>query len=372
MFKKKEINHLLKLRKDFLENVSRIKPDIAKYHEVAFSKFVYQFHASISQILRTDKNLTLDEIVEELKNLSSMVYWINKNIKSKEDQILGENDKKRFNEIKKEIDSLSEEKEYYATLEKNIAKNSLIFQLKDIADTINKLGFSGQQFTKEEASQLIDNSIDFIKKITTIQEQNKDNNMLSGLMSKIKTKEKTTEKEDSSIPDTKVERAILPDNFHLKEEEKEYLKSQVGEEYYNQYVKPVIEFIEIMKGKHTIGEIEKIYKEKYWRDGMDEIFRLLYEAMNKQDYADEEDVKEQEIEDAHNFQLSDEEKRFMEDKVNPEFFKNHVEPVVNFIDNLNGKYSLGQIEKAYREQVWREEFETTFKLLYDIVKKRKG
>ena len=107
----KEIKKKLEtIREDYLENISRIKPDLENYHEAAFNKFMYQFHKTMSDILKLNKNLTIDELGEYMSNLSSIIYSINKEIQEKENNLLTEKDKKKFLELQKQIKERKDEK----------------------------------------------------------------------------------------------------------------------------------------------------------------------------------------------------------------------------------------------------------------------
>ncbi len=85
----------------------------------------------------------------------------------------------------------------------------------------------------------------------------------------------------------------------------------------------------------------------------------------------EKETKSTESENKGKRKISVEEINYIISKVDEDFYKKHVRPVVSFIRKKQDQHNIEDIESAYRKQMWREEFETVFNLIYEALDRKK-
>lgn len=256
---KEAVKSLKSLRRQYIIDINRIKADLKDYHKAAFEKFVFLFHKTITDILRVQSNLTIDELIDSMKSLTSAIYQISKDIKKKEDELLQIKDKKAFQHLRKEIQQLHIDKRYMVLVEKNISKHNLVFLFEDISERINKMGFSGEKTEREEAAAVISKSDQFILGLTAVEEQ--DLGMMSMIMNKLFTSSKSTSGKSKGRP------AKEP-SLQLSSQEKEYIKNYVkfraGPNHYDQYSTRIITYIEHLEDGRNLDSVADIFKKNGW------------------------------------------------------------------------------------------------------------
>jgi len=271
------------IRKDYKENLERIRPDLKDYHEAAFDKFVFQFHSTLSKVLEIESNLTLDELIDQVKALSSRIYLLNKNIKEKEDELLKLKDKKVFALVRKEIKDLNKEKEYFAAIERNVSKNNLVMTLQEIAAGINRMGFSGEKTQKEDAAYVMTKTDQCMEKLTEV-----DCEQLTGMdyvKQRIKKHlDRISKEKKKAKPKKKEEHKAISLPLKLNQDEKDYIKSKVGEDYYNRYALIIIGIIEGLKDNFSLGAVADSLKKQGWppeyvKPSMDAVKEVLQKRL---------------------------------------------------------------------------------------------
>lgn len=158
---------LLSVRNAYQSGIAPIKQDAESYHVVAFHKFAYLFHRVLTDLLKVETKMTTTELLEMIEGLTSNNFKLGKKIKKKEDQLLMENDKERFQQVKLELEKMIKEKNYYTTIEKNVIKHNLIFELRLFIGKVDEIEFSGNPVEKDDVLKMFRKCDKYVQQLTS-------------------------------------------------------------------------------------------------------------------------------------------------------------------------------------------------------------
>lgn len=256
-----EINSFFEKNRDnYLKKIEDIESGNNNNPTAKFHKFAYLFHDSVGSFLKVRESSTMDELVDEIKDLSSKNYSLTKKIKDKEDMLLNEKDKEKFNKINNELKILYYDKDYFSALENNICKHALVSELKEIVDLLNWMEYSGDEITEDDLRKVLRKSTRLVRSISEKQKdisRDKDDYVVDKLKidknkkddlpppKKKDVQENSTEpeKKESELKNNQKPEA-KPVIKNLFPEEKEFIKKKVGEKYFSSYFVPIISFME--------------------------------------------------------------------------------------------------------------------------------
>jgi len=156
---------LVKIKSRYFEGIHPIKKDLNELQSYALNNFIYLYHAVLSEILKTHSNFTLTEMITYFESLTSRIQELLEDIKKKEDVLLKEKDKKKFYELKAEIEKLILEKTRLSFLNNNIKQNEILKDMIELSGDLNELQFSGNEIEKKAVLDVIFKGNNIINKI---------------------------------------------------------------------------------------------------------------------------------------------------------------------------------------------------------------
>jgi len=159
---------LVGVRQNYTSGIEPISHDAQTYHVVAFHKFAFSFHKVLSDLLKVDSKMTTTELLEQFEALTSNNFKLNKKIKKKEDELLMESDKEKFQAVKAELEKMIRQKNYFTTLEKNVIKHNLIFELRLFINKVDEMEFSGDPIEKDDVLKVFKKCNKYVTSLTSV------------------------------------------------------------------------------------------------------------------------------------------------------------------------------------------------------------